>query len=110
MSRRGRPPLFDRLEAGLEDVLQHERGELKLRETRVAIPPPPRAYTPEEIHRIRLRLRLSQVTFARLLHVSDRTVQGWEQGLRVPSPVAARLLQFVEEPRLLMEGTETADR
>ena len=44
---------------------------------------------------------MTQAMFASLLHVSSRTVQMWEQGLRVPSQAAARLLQFVEQPELL---------
>ena len=37
MGKRGRPLLFERLQAGLEDVFRHERGEIELRETRVGI-------------------------------------------------------------------------
>ena len=85
MGKRGRPPLFERLQAGLEDVLRHERGEIELRETRVSVPEPPPAYSSDEVHRIRERLQLSQAAFASLLCVSNKTVQGWEQGLRVPS-------------------------
>ena len=109
MGKRGRPPLFERLQAGLEDVLRHERGEIELRETRVSIPDPPRAYSSDEVHRIRERLQLSQASFASLLCVSNKTVQGWEQGLRVPSHAAARLLQFVENPRLLLHAVLPAD-
>ena len=35
---------------------------------------------------------MSQGVFARFLCVSSATVQSWEQGRRVPSPIACRLL------------------
>ena len=38
-------------------------------------------------------LRVSQAVFARLLNVSAKTVQSWEQGARQPSESARRLLQ-----------------
>lgn len=99
-----RPPLFERLKAGLEAGIEYQRGERKLRVTRVDVPPPPRNYTAEDVREIRGRMHMSQAAFARLLYVSNRTVQMWEQGLRVPSHAAARLLQFVEQPDLLRQS------
>jgi len=94
------------LKTGLEEILLHERGNLDLKTTRIVIPDPPRNYNPDDVYRVRTRLNLSQSAFARLLYVSDKTVQGWEQGLRVPSHTAARLLQFLENPELFCEATK----
>ena len=93
--------LFERLKTGVEEGIQHARGERTLRVTERIVPDPPQHYSAEDIRRVRDRLKLSQAGFARLLHVSDKTVQSWEQGTRHPSQSAARLLQFIEDPELL---------
>src|SRR5438874_10161813 len=98
-----RPPLFERLKKGLQEGIEHARDERDLRATDVVVPEPPPDYGVEEIRQIRARLNLSQPGFARLLHVSRKTVQSWEQGTRRPSQAAARLLQFVENPALLTD-------
>jgi putative transcriptional regulator len=48
---------------------------------------------------------LSQKEFAKILGVSVRTLQDWEQGRRKPSGEAATLLKIAEKnPDLLMEA------
>jgi putative transcriptional regulator len=42
-------------------------------------------------------LQLSQAVFARVLNVSVRTVQAWEQGLRQPSDAALKLLTIAKK-------------
>ena len=96
-----RPRLFDILKKGLEEGIAYERGEQNLRVTEIVVPDPPQNYTGEDVRRIRVRLRLSQSGFARLLHVSSKTVQSWEQDKRRPQPSSARLLQFIENPEML---------
>ena len=47
---------------------------------------------------------MSQAVFARVLAVSAKTVQSWEQGTRVPSPSARRLIHvFATKPDALCE-------
>jgi DNA-binding XRE family transcriptional regulator len=47
---------------------------------------------------------MSQAVFARLLNVSTKTVQSWEQGDRKPSQAALRLIQvFRHNPSGLLE-------
>lgn len=54
--------------------------------------------------RIRKKTGVSQADFARLLRVSLRTLQDWEQGRRAPSGAARTLLLIVEKnPRVLFE-------
>ncbi len=77
----------------LTGLRQLKRGELG----RVVTLPP--------ISKIRARTRLSQVDFARLLCVSVRTLQEWEQGRRLPSgPARMLLLIAYKNPRLLLEA------
>lgn len=96
-----RPRLFDRLKKGLEEGIAHERGERTLRVTEIVVPDPPQLYSAEDVRRIRAKLNMSQAGFARLLQVSNKTVQSWEQGTRRPQQSSARLLQFIEHPDLL---------
>ena len=51
-----------------------------------------RVYAPGDIKSVREKLELSQSGFANILHVSTRTLQAWEQGLRRPSGAAQALL------------------
>ena len=96
-----RSRLFDRLKKGLEEGIAHERGERTLRVTEVVVPAPPQLYSADDVRRIRMGLNMSQAGFARLLQVSNKTVQSWEQGTRRPQQSSARLLQFIEHPDLL---------
>jgi len=53
---------------------------------------------------IRERTGLSQSEFARLIGVSVRTLQDWEQGRRAPSGPARALLALAHKnPRALLE-------
>jgi putative transcriptional regulator len=56
------------------------------------------------VARIREGTGLSQAHFARLLGVSIRTLQEWEQGRRAPSGAARTLLMIANRnPRALLE-------
>jgi putative transcriptional regulator len=53
---------------------------------------------------IRENMRLSQSEFARLVGISVRTLQDWEQGRRVPSGPARTLLLVAERnPKALLD-------
>lgn len=53
---------------------------------------------------IRDKTGLSQPDFARLLGVSVRTLQEWEQGRRAPTGAARTLLQIANKnPRALLD-------
>jgi putative transcriptional regulator len=57
-----------------------------------------------DIAGIREGTRLSQAQFARLLGVSVRTLQDWEQGRRAPSGAARTLLLVAaKHPQVLLE-------
>ncbi len=90
-----RESLFDRLQASLKDGIRHARGELTLPTTVLPDRPPP--ITAAEVIELRTESEMSQAVFARLLNVSIKTVQSWEQGSRKPSPAALRLIQIFRE-------------
>src|SRR5437588_749731 len=103
MSTKGRKPLFERLQASFVEGIRFFRGEISLRTT--VFPEPPPEVTPTELTALRLRTELSQPIFARLLNVSTKTVQSWEQGTRKPSQATLRLIQVLqEEPRSVFQA------
>jgi len=67
----------------LESIRQARRGEGRL--TKVAVSAATEA---------RMKVGLSQAAFAKLLGVSVRTLQEWEQGRREPSGAARTLLRI----------------
>lgn len=85
------------------DLLQ-AIGEMKAGDGRVVWPPALAA---------RQEVRLSQAQFAKLLGVSIRTLQGWEQGRKQPSGAARTLLAIARRhPEVLRDVAEdlrTAD-
>ncbi|HUG90711.1 MAG TPA: helix-turn-helix domain-containing protein [Planctomycetaceae bacterium] len=63
-----------------------------------------RAISRPDVTAIREKTGLSQTHFARLLGVSVRTLQDWEQGRRVPSGAARTLLLIAaKNPQALLE-------
>jgi putative transcriptional regulator len=59
------------------------------------IAPPPR-YAAADVRRVRDLLGVSQAAFAAFLAVNPSSVRSWEQGLRLPSPLACRTLSEIE--------------
>ena len=100
MTTKRRKPLFERLQQGLEEGIAHVRGVLTLRT--VEVPEEPPEIDGETLAALRTQAAMSQAVFAKLLNVSTKTLQSWEQGVRQPSEASRRLLQvFSEEPAML---------
>ena len=97
---------FAELTKSAKQALAYERGEDSgHRVTRVALPRPPSAMSSADIARLRQQLKYSQSVFARVLNVSPKTVQAWEQGIRVPSDAALKLLSIAKRhPEVLLEA------
>ena len=57
---------------------------------------PPPEYRGEGVRRVRALLGTSQAAFAAFLGVEPSTVRSWEQGLRLPSSMACRVLSEIE--------------
>lgn len=78
--------------------MAHQEGKITLRTTKVEMPEPPPDLTAADVSKIRQkRLHMSQGAFAKLLGVSVRVIQSWEQGERKPFGAARRLLQVAEK-------------
>lgn len=85
--------VFEQIKSGFQDSIAHSRGELSLATTE--LPAPPGTLQPNQIAKLRQRYSMSQAVFAAVLNVSKKTVQSWEQGARVPSDAALRMLQVI---------------
>lgn len=97
MATKTRKPFFERLKTGLEEGIAHTKGELTLKT--VAVPEAPPEIDAKTLVALREQAEMSQAVFAKVLYVSAKTVQSWEQGIRVPSKASRRLIQiFTEEP------------
>jgi DNA-binding transcriptional regulator YiaG len=97
MAHETRKPFFERLKEGLKESIAHARGELPLKTTVVPAAPP--EIDARTIVAMRQAANMSQTVFASVLFVSAKTVQSWEQGVRVPSMAARRLIHiFAEQP------------
>jgi len=95
---------FSELTESLGQALAHARGERSDLRTTV-LPAPPHPMSREEIVELRAELNYSQSVFARVLNVSVKTVQAWEQGVRVPSDAALKLLAIAKRrPEVLLEA------
>lgn len=67
-------------------------------------------FTPSRIQAVREKTELSQAQFARLLNVSVKTLQNWEQARRQPTGPAKALLRIVEkEPAVALRALMTSD-
>jgi DNA-binding XRE family transcriptional regulator len=67
----------------------------------------------KEILQLRQQFKMSQGIFAKLINVSTKTVQSWEQGKRKPSQASLRLLQILAvNPQTVFEivGFEKENR
>ena len=99
---------FARLELSLKQAAAHAKGEIVegMRVDRFPVPPPvPKPRSKTKIVTLRHNLNCSQASFAKLLNVSVKTVQAWEQGVRKPSYAALKLLAIAEKhPEALFDS------
>jgi putative transcriptional regulator len=81
---------------GFRDALR-DRTPLEkkytVRQVVVVVPPPD--LRPEDVRKTREALGVSQPVFADFLGTSTSTVRSWEQGQKVPSPMARRILGLI---------------
>lgn len=92
--------LFEELTKSVRQAGAITRGEAR--------PSRHREFTPSRIQAVRERTELSQAQFARLLNVSVKTLQNWEQARREPTGPARALLRIVEkEPAVAIKALRT---
>ncbi len=89
--------LFEDLVTSLNEAGSISKGET----------PPSRHFKipPTDVKAVRETIGLSQNEFARLMRVSVKTLQNWEQHRRNPSGPAAALLRIVsQEPDIVLKS------
>ena len=97
-----RKSLSVRLKAGLREGIEYAHGKIDLRTAEIPQAPP--NFSSKSVVRLRQAAGMSQAIFARLLNVSSKTIQSWEQGQREPSQAAQRMLQvFQEHPEIVFQ-------
>ncbi|HEY8667939.1 MAG TPA: helix-turn-helix domain-containing protein [Tepidisphaeraceae bacterium] len=92
---RGTQALLRSLEELEACVREGVRPEDRFPSRTVFQSPKPGKYSPAAVADLRKRLGVSQAGFAELIGVSRILVQGWERGVRRPSPLACRLLDTI---------------
>lgn len=81
---------------GMKEAFAHSKGELALKESARELPGPAPDWTAKKIRELRKSIyAMSQEQFAIVLNVKVPTVRSWEQGQKVPSGSAARLLEVL---------------
>jgi putative transcriptional regulator len=90
---------FSSLKLSLEQAVAISRGELA----------PARVTTLEtpDVQEVRQQLKLPRAEFARIMGVSPRTVEGWEQGRRQPKGAVSVLLRLaLSHPQIVQEALQ----
>jgi putative transcriptional regulator len=86
-------PFARKLERAFQEIAA---GQVTIRRVEI---PEPGEYRASDVRKLRRTLGVSQPVFAGLMGVSTVLVQSWEQGQRVPSRMARRLLdEIAREP------------
>jgi putative transcriptional regulator len=89
--------LFNELLQSVKEAAAIERGDAR----------PSRKFevkTANDVVRVRKKLGLPQTKFARLLGISEDTLQNWEQGRRKPAGPAKVLLKIAaKHPKIVLE-------
>jgi len=87
--------LFAELSSALVEAKEHSEGKLTLK-THQINDVSELNISPNEILTIREQFNMSRGVFARLLHISARTLENWEQGRSAPNGQAITLLKLVQ--------------
>ena len=86
---------IDELAIALYDI--DAIDSITLRELSALHIPPVRKLAPHDIKKLRLRQKVSQAVFAKLLNISVYTIQDWEQGKKHPNGATLKLLNIVAD-------------
>ena len=71
-----------------------------MREFDVLCLPPVEELSPRQIKQLRLREKVSQIVFAKILNTTASTVRQWEQGDKHPRGTSLKLLNLVAQKGL----------
>jgi putative transcriptional regulator len=86
--------LFEELSEGMTALREARSGKRTLRTHVVPFRPAPEI-SPDQLLRVRRRLKMSRALFAGYLRTNVRTLENWEQGRAKPNAQAALLINLV---------------
>jgi|ASRP01.1.fsa_nt_gi putative transcriptional regulator len=90
---------------GLSEAVEYEKGnQSKATRSRVEIAELP-SYHGVKIKEIRMKKKLSQAAFAKVIGVSVKTVEAWEADRNIPSGPVQRLLDMIEREENVLENS-----
>jgi DNA-binding transcriptional regulator YiaG len=82
-------PFASKLDAAFSEIAE---GRVTAREVEIS---EPNSYLAKDVRATKAKLGVSVAVFAQLVGVSAKLVEHWEQGRRLPAPVACRLLDRI---------------
>ena len=88
--------VYESIMQGLNEAVEHQQGRKKAKTVKMSVSPI-HDFNSSEIRQIRIETGMSQVMFAKLLGVSHKTVEAWENGRNKPNGSSCRLLEVVRD-------------
>ena len=88
--------VYKSITKGLKEAIEYEKGGVRARTAKVRVEPL-KKFNRAEIKAIRNNTKMTQVTFARFLGVSPKTVEAWEAGRNIPDGPARRILSMLKQ-------------
>ena len=101
--------MFDSIMKGLDEAVKISNNELKGRKHKIVVMPLPEMSN-KDIKKIRQDVNLTQSTFASVLGVSKKTIEGWENGRNTPRGPAVRLLEMIKSDPGILEKQHLLSR
>lgn len=93
--------VYNSIIKGLNEAIDFEQGNITARVSKCTVNPVP-DYDATEIRDLRKSLGMTQLTFAEVTGVSQKTVEAWEAGTNKPNGSARRLLGLIQiDPSIL---------
>ena len=102
---------FESLKKSMDEGLRIAKGE-KLNHSRIAefIVREPKGFTAVQIRKLRQKIGLSQPVFAGILGVTVNAMRNWEQGRNIPSMMARRFLEIIQDdPQGFLDQAESME-
>jgi putative transcriptional regulator len=104
-----RRSVFSELMEGVTAMRQHREGKLTLRTHTLPQADVEEAPGPEFFLAVRQKFNMSRAVWAKMLRVSPRTVEKWEQGGQI-SPLAATFVELVAHYPDTLDRLQTLPR
>lgn len=101
--------VYDSIMQGLTEAVAYTKGELSARTSTIYIAPLPNINS-VDVRKLRAELSMTQMVFARVMGVSVKTVEAWENGRNKPNGPATRLMCLLKDDPQLLERYKVYNR